>query len=87
MPQIDRKREQYAGAMGTSAADSAAVKDPFVAWEGFKTSFENLSAAIGETVIRPKARLIETLCRVLNNDFNLVFARRSQSPFKISSIV
>ncbi len=48
--QIDRKREQYAASMGTSAADSAAVKDPFVAWEGFKTSFENLSAAIGETV-------------------------------------
>ncbi|MGC0053683.1 hypothetical protein ACNSPG_11535 [Brucella pituitosa] len=49
--QIDRKREQYAASMGTSAADSAAVKDPFVAWEGFKTSFENLSAAIGETVM------------------------------------
>ncbi|MDH7789157.1 hypothetical protein [Ochrobactrum sp. AN78] len=49
--QIDRKREQYTAAMGTSAADSAAVKDPFVAWGGFKTSFENLSAAIGETVM------------------------------------
>ncbi len=49
--QIDRKREQYAASMGTSAADSAALKDPFVAWEGFKTSFENLSAAIGETVM------------------------------------
>lgn len=49
--QTDRKRQQYAGAMGTDAADQAAAKDPFVAWSGMTTSLENLSAAIGETVM------------------------------------
>lgn len=43
--QIDRLVEQYGKTMGTDAAKVAAEKDPFVAYEGFKSSLENLSSA------------------------------------------
>ncbi len=44
--QIDRLVEQYSKTMGTEAAGIAAEKDPFVAYEGLKSSLENLSSAV-----------------------------------------
>lgn len=43
--QIDRLIEQYQGTKGIDAADTATQGDPFVAYDGFKSSLENLSAA------------------------------------------
>jgi hypothetical protein len=44
--QVDRLIGLYRDAVGTDAADRARHEDPFVAWEAFKKSLENLSAAL-----------------------------------------
>lgn len=45
--QIDRLLGAYSNTMGLDAAEKASTRDPFVAWEGFKSSLENLSGAMG----------------------------------------
>ncbi len=49
--QIERLIDLYSKAMGTAAAPEAAGKDPFVAYQGILSSLNNLSAAIGESVM------------------------------------
>jgi len=44
--QIERTIGLYNRAMGTGAADKARYEDPFIAWEGFVKSLQNLSAAV-----------------------------------------
>ena len=45
--QIDRLVRAYSETMGLAAAEQASTRDPFLAWEGFKSSLENLSGAMG----------------------------------------
>lgn len=45
--QIDRLLAAYGNTMGLDAAEKASTRDPFVAWEGFKSSLESLSGAMG----------------------------------------
>lgn len=49
--QVERLINLYSKAMGTGAADSAAAKDPFVAYQGILSSLNNLSASVGENVM------------------------------------
>nr|WP_066733805.1 hypothetical protein [Bradyrhizobium sp. CCH5-A9] len=49
--QIDRLMGLYAGSKGVDAANEAAGKDPFVAYQGIISSLNNLSAAVGEGVM------------------------------------
>jgi hypothetical protein len=44
--QYDRLIEQYRTAVGPEAADTAAAKDPFVAWKGFTSSWAELAASL-----------------------------------------
>jgi len=52
--QIDRNIGMYDNAVGPQAATDAASKDPFVAYQGFIASLQNLAAALGE-VAMPRA--------------------------------
>ncbi|MGE3307677.1 MAG: hypothetical protein AB7I52_17105, partial [Rhizobiaceae bacterium] len=44
--QIERWLKLMDGAVGTDAAENVRFEDPFVGWEGFKSSLANLSAAL-----------------------------------------
>lgn len=45
--QIDRLILAYQNTLGLDAAETASSRDPFVAWEGFKSALANLSGAMG----------------------------------------
>ncbi|ONK21541.1 hypothetical protein BLX87_21105, partial [Bacillus sp. VT-16-64] len=47
--QIDKNMAFYKRTQGVDAADQARFDDPFVAYEGFLKSFQNLAAAVGES--------------------------------------
>lgn len=44
--QIDRLKELYSKSIGLDAAARAATEDPFVAYQGFKSAWSDLSAAV-----------------------------------------
>lgn len=66
-PQIDRLRGLYGRAMGTEAADTARVQDPFVAWRGFQESLRNLAAATGETVMPVIVPALNSMANTINS--------------------
>jgi hypothetical protein len=49
--QIDKNMAFYKRTQGVDAADQARFEDPFVAYEGFLKSFQNLAAAVGENAM------------------------------------
>lgn len=49
--QIDKNMAFYKRTQGVDAADQARFDDPFVAYEGFLKSFQNLAAAVGESAM------------------------------------
>lgn len=65
--QVDRLIGLYADAAGTDAADSARVKDPFVAYEGLITSLKNLSAAVGTHVMPTIVPALNSMADMINN--------------------
>lgn len=64
---IRKNMEFYNRAMGIDAADDAQKKDPFVAYEGFGKSFDNLSAALGKFVMPSVVTSMNNLAAGINS--------------------